>query len=175
MVLPEFLKRNGTPASPDQSLPAYEPTPPPALEEVVASAADGWNSIQKLGDEVRRLRVTNDKLQAGLQQALMRVDYLTEQLRISRHDCSYFERFTTEIVTQFNTIRMLVDDVQNKAVAVARKQEAPTRPPVDLEAEERERLDSLVASLNNLRDPEPAPMPAHEDLPPLHANRTDQS
>jgi len=170
MVLPEFLKRNGNQT---QELPSHEPTPPPALDEVVASAADGWNSIQKLGDEVRRLRVTNDKLQAGLQQALMRVDYLTEQLRTTTHRGDYFERFTTEIVTQFNTIRMLVDDVQNKAVAVARKQEAPTRPPADLEAEERERLDSLMTSLNDMREAEPA-APAHEDLPPLHANRTDQ-
>jgi len=173
MVLPEFLKR-APQAAQTYDEPTHAPTIPPALEEVVASASDGWNSIQKLGDEVRRLRITNDRLSAQLQQALMRVDYLQKELDSVRHRAEYFERFTTEIVTQFNTIRMLVDDVQNKAVAVARKQEAPTRPPADLEAEERERLDSLMTSLDAIREASPEPAPTHEDLPPLHANKLDQ-
>jgi hypothetical protein len=106
-MIPNFINRK-EPTMPDL------PTTTPHSDPVEAANA--------LGNHVAALIAERDKLREELRLARMHNETLIATLDRAERDrdhyqgkAQYFERFSMGVVTNFNTIRMIVDDTQRKA------------------------------------------------------------
>lgn len=145
MSIPSFLKKSTGELT--YTEPAMQSTP----DEREVRAAEGWEAIKSLVEERNNLRNQFARLEVDYAE-LHRAFEQTEQklaFEVSRAD--HYERFSTEIVTQFNTLRMIVDDVQDRCTKVAFQRVAPS--PIkanidnDMSSEDKVRLEDLAKAL----------------------------
>jgi hypothetical protein len=120
-MIPNFINRK-EPTMPDL------PTTTPHSDPVEAANA--------LGNHVAALIAERDKLREELRLARMHNETLIATLDRAERDrdhyqgkAQYFERFSMGVVTNFNTIRMIVDDTQRKANEFATPKQPQEAPP----------------------------------------------
>ena len=145
MSFPNFLKKSQDETQP-QTLPARQP------DEREVRAAEGWEAIKSLVDERNQLRNAYARLEADYAELNRTYDQTEQKLNYETSRANHYERFSTEIVTQFNTLRMIVDDIQARCTDVAYQRAAPSpvlkaNPETDMSAEDKARLEDLAKAL----------------------------
>jgi capsule polysaccharide export protein KpsE/RkpR len=122
------------------------------IDPIIEQAANGWEAINKLADERRALQEELKFARERINQLEAQLDHAERGLTHYRNRYEWFQRFSAEIVANFSTIRMIVDDTQKKASAVAQGQEQPTplpavEPALPTVEPEQTRLKDLAAHL----------------------------
>jgi len=119
--LPSFMRKQ----EPRMSVPA--PTTP--------SAPSAIEAANQLGETVARLIAERNQLVEDLRVCRLHNESLTVALDRAELDrdkylakAEYFERFSMAVVTNFNTIRMIIDDTQRKANDLAHQREPAPKP-----------------------------------------------
>lgn len=103
--LPGFMKPR---QEPTVDTPISRPSPIEAANQLGATVAQLIAERDHLAEELRLTRLHNETLSAQLDRA-------EQERNHYQGKANYFERFAMAIVTNFNTIRMIVDDTQRKA------------------------------------------------------------
>jgi len=127
--------------------------PRPAPDPIVEKAAEGYDAITKLVDERNKLREDQRFMRDHITALEIRLEQAERDRDYYRKRADHFERFSTEIVVQFATIRMIIDETHRKAAGVAYQKEEPTKPAAPsapeqpVEDEEAARLRQLANQL----------------------------
>lgn len=120
--LPAFMKKPSAP----QSNPLAQSVPEPT----VAKAHELGNAIESMLTELERLKNEVNFHRQNADHLDMRLQNAERERDILREKADFYERFSMSIVTNFNTIRMIVDDTQRRANEAARNTTPPpTTPP----------------------------------------------
>lgn len=136
--IPSFMKKDPPMTTP--AAPSLTPmSPVEAANALGNTVAQLIAERDHLREELRLSRLHNETLAATLDRAERDRDHYEGKAK-------YFERFSMGVVTNFNTIRMIVDDTQRKANEFAKTDTKPAQeaPP---EAPATDHANALAASI----------------------------
>jgi chorismate mutase len=116
----------------------------PTLQETAAKGVEALNQIVIHRDQ---LQAENDRLRVDLALFREKSSQLESRLAQAMAERDHYMRFSTELVTNLNTVRMTIDEAMRAAKAAAFAPAAVPQPKPEPAAVDTARLENLIRRL----------------------------